>query len=151
MVPIGCWARAGLGPEAHKLEGGFHNGAHQHQCPRGRRSSPNGCHYCLCPPGELQLSLASLGNSPKSADRSDQRFFQITDSALGSRACEILCVPFRSGVSVSSSPLGLPKVSLTDLQIQMFWGLVFPGQYSQAGEPDMGFRPLTPWGEPLQL
>ena len=36
-------------------------------------------------------------------------FFQITASALGPRACEILCVLFKNGVSISSNPLGLPK------------------------------------------
>ena len=40
LVPIDCWARAGLGPEVHKLEGGFQNGVCQHQCPHGRMSSP---------------------------------------------------------------------------------------------------------------
>ena len=31
----------------------------------------------------------------------------------------------------------------------MFWGLIVLVQDLQAGETDMGLRPLTPWGEPL--
>ena len=71
----------------------------------------NGCLHCLCPQGELQLPLASLGDLPRSVGRSDPGFFQITASALGPIAYEILCSPFKSGVSVSYSPLALPKVS----------------------------------------
>ena len=81
---------------------------------------------------------------------SDPGSYQITASALGSKACEILCAPFKSGISISYSLLALLNVSPTDLQSQMFWGLVFLVQDSWAGEPDMGLRPLTPLGEPLQ-
>ena len=35
------------------------------------------------------------------------------------RACETLCEPFKSGISISHCFLGLPKVSLTGLQSQM--------------------------------
>ena len=64
---------------------------------------------------------------------------------------EVLCASFKSGVCVSHSPLALLEVSLGGLQSQTFWGLVFPGQDPQAGEPDVGLGPLTPRGEPLQL
>lgn len=40
-------ARAGLGPGAIELEGGFHSGGCQDQCPPGRMSSQNGCCQCL--------------------------------------------------------------------------------------------------------
>ena len=42
---------------------------------------------------------------------SDLDCFQITTSALVPRACEIMCVPFKKGVSISDRPLGLLKVS----------------------------------------
>ena len=59
----------------------------------------NGFHQHLCPQGKLQLSPSSPGGS-----------------ALDPRACEILCAPFKSGVSVSHSPLALLKVSPTGVQ-----------------------------------
>lgn len=31
---------------------------------------------------------------------------------------------------------------------QILWGLIFPAQDSWAGNPDVGLRHLTPWGEP---
>ena len=74
----------------------------------------------------------------------------MTVSALGPRTCEILCVPFWSGVSISPSPLELSKVSPTDLQSQAFWGIIFPVQDPQDEEPEVGLRPLTPCREPLQ-
>lgn len=45
-------------------------------------------------------------------------------------------------------PLGnlrLPKVDPAGLQSQIFWDLIL-AQEPQAGESDMGLRPLTPWG-----
>ena len=69
------------------------------------------------------MSPASPGGSPRSAGGSDPGSFQITASALSPGVCEILCVPFESGVSISHSPLPLLKVSPTDLQSQM-WGLL---------------------------
>ena len=115
-----------MGPGADELEGGFHDDSCQHQCPRGRMSSPNVCCQCLCSSGALQLSPASPGGSPRSEDGSDTGSFQITASALGPRECEILCAPFKSGVSISHSPLGLQKVSPAGLQSQIL-GTRLPG------------------------
>ena len=70
----------------------------------------NGCHQCLWPQGEPQLPPASLGGSPRSVGKSDPGSFWITACALGLRACEILCASFKSGVSISHSPLALLKV-----------------------------------------
>ena len=70
----------------------------------------------------------------------------MTASALGPRACEILCEPFKSGVSISHSSLGLPKVSPIGLQSQIVWGLDFLVQGLRAREPNVGFRPFSPWG-----
>ena len=69
---------------------------------------------CLC----RRLSLRSAGES-------DPVSFQITASALGLGACKLLWVPFKKGIAISHNPLSLPKVSLTGLQSQMFWGLIF--------------------------
>ena len=103
----------------------------------------NGCRQCLFPQGDLQLSPASPGDSPRSAGRSDPGSFQITASSLGPRACEILYVPFKSLVSISHNPLGLLKASPADQQSQTFWGLVFLVQDPQARELDVGLRPLA--------
>ena len=46
-------------------------------------------------------------------------------SAMGLRVCEILCVPFKSRVSISHHPLAPLKVSSTGFQSQMLWGLKF--------------------------
>ena len=96
-----------LGPGANQLEGGFQNGACQ----------------CLCLQGELQLLAASLADSPRSTDESDLGSFQITASALVPGVCEILCAPFKRGISISPSPLGLLKLIPAGLQSQTFWGL----------------------------
>ena len=70
---------------------------------------------------------------------------------LGPEACEMSCVPLESEASISQSPLELLKASPTGLQSQMFWGLIFLLQNLQTGQTDVGLRPLTRWGESLQL
>ena len=56
------------------------------------------CYKCLCPQSEPHLPFTSPGSSPRLAGGSDPGFFQITVSTLGPEACEILCMPFKSGV-----------------------------------------------------
>ena len=67
------------------------------------RASKNGwpTSQWLCNQGELQLLSVSLDDSARSEGWSDPGSCQITDSALGPRACEILCVPFKSEVFIS--------------------------------------------------
>ena len=65
------------------------------------------------------MLLAFLGGSSRSAGGSDHNSFHVT-SALGLTVCEILCATFKGKVFDSHSPLDLPKVSPTGLQIQMF-------------------------------
>ena len=112
----------------NKLEGGFHPGTLEHQCPCGQQAPQKGCPQCLCPSVCVCSCLLSPGGSLGPAGRSDPGSFQITASALGPGACEILCAPFTSGVSISHSPLVVLKVGPTDPQ---------------------SF--LTPWGEPVWL
>ena len=57
----------------------------------------------------------------------------------------------RSRVPDSHSPSALLNESLTDFQIQVSWGLVFPMHVPQAGEPDVRLRPLALRGESLWL
>ena len=111
----------------------------------------NGCCQCLCPEGELQLPIVSLKDSSGSAGGTNPSSCQFTASSLGPAVYEILCALFKSEVSIFSSPLGFLKVSPADLQSQMLWGFIFPVLVPQAEEPNVGLRPLTPLGEPLQL
>lgn len=53
------------------------------------------------------MSSASLRNFPRSPSRYDSDFLKVTASVLGHRTCEILCIRFKSGVSVSYDPLDL--------------------------------------------
>ena len=147
---MGWWAWMGLDPKTNRLEGRFQNGACQQQCPCGRIDSPqNGCCRRLCPQDELWLPPASLGDSPRSAGRSASGYWQMAASALILEQVRFLCAPFKSGDSISHSSLGLPKVSPTGLQRQMFWGLIFLAQDRWPGEADVGLRPFPPWGEAL--
>ena len=102
------------------------------------RAPQNGFCQCLCPQGELQLPPTSPGDSLGVAGRFDLASGQITASALGSRGCEILYLSFQSEASISPSPLGLSEVSPTELQSQMFWGLIFLVQDPWAGSLTCG-------------
>lgn len=62
----------------------------------------------------------------------------------------MLCVPSKSDVYISPSPMGLLQLNPGGLQSQMLWELIFPVPEAWAGEPDMGLRRLTPVSEPLQ-
>ena len=100
-------------------------------------TTQNGFHQCRYPQGELHLPPISLGSSPILAGRSDPGSFQITSSSLSPGACEILCMPLKTGVLISHSPLALWEVIPTGLQSQLFWGLIFPVQAPWAEDPDV--------------
>ena len=61
---------------------------------------------------EHQLYPAFLGDSPRSAGRSDLGSSQITAFVLVSEACELFCAPFKSEISSSLNPLGFQKLLL---------------------------------------
>ena len=50
--------------------------------------------------------------------------------------CVILCVPFKSEVSVSPSPVELLQLSPIGFQSHMLWRLLFPGLDPCVGETD---------------
>ena len=83
--------------------------------------SKNGCCQHLCPQGEFPLPAASIGGSSRSASGSDPDTFQNPASAMGLRACEILCIPFKSRVFVSCSLLALPNINPAGFQSQMLF------------------------------
>ena len=78
---------------ANRLGRGLQSGACQPQCPRGRMN----CHNWLL---LVSVSLggvpASLGGSSRWASGSDSGSCQIIASALGLRACKILCMHLRA-------------------------------------------------------
>ena len=53
--------------------------------------------------------------------------------------------------SLHHSPQGVPNISLTGLESQVFRGLILLVQEAQAGKPLVGLRPLTSWAEILQF
>ena len=73
------------------------------------RAPPNGCHQYLYPRGWAPMTSCLSRRLSKISRWSDPGSFQTAVSALGPRACEILYTPFKSGDSISHSPLGLPK------------------------------------------
>ena len=76
-----------------------------------------------------------LSRRLRSAGGSDPGFSHITSSALSLTACEILCTPFKAGVSISHSPLALLKASSICPQKSNVLG----GSFSQqAGFPGWG-------------
>lgn len=66
------------------------------------------------------MSFAFLRSFSRSPSRYDSDFLKVTDSVLGHRTCEILCIPFKSGVSVSYDPPDLLYAVPTRHQSQAF-------------------------------
>ena len=83
--------------------------AHEHCFYVLERTSKNGCHQCLCPQGELQLHPAFPGDSPRSSGRSDPGSHHTLLLPWVPEYVRLLCVPIKSEVSISPSPLGLLK------------------------------------------
>ena len=92
-------------------------------------------------PGRVLDASTSLRGSPRSANGSDLVSFQITFSAKGLRACENLCAPFKTIISVSYYPIALLYINPTGFQSQTFWRLLSPcrtqhwGALGEAGIP----------------
>ena len=70
-------------------------------------------------------------------------------SLLDLGASDIVYVPFKSGVSVSYSPLALRVLSATDFQSQMSWDLIFSVQGQ--GVFNVVLEPLNSQGGPSYL
>ena len=130
------------------LVGGFQNGACQCWYYHDRMRSPMAAATVSIPQVSSSCPPVSPGVSPRSTSGSDPGSFQTTASALGLGTCGILHVPFKSRVCFLR-PSSFLNLSPDSFQCQMFWEPVFPVQDAQAREPDMGVRPLAPWGESL--
>ena len=100
-----------------------------------------GCCLCLCLQDELWLALASLGDLQNQAMGliwAPLNFLLLPWVLQSVR----FCVSFKSGVSISHSPLALLKVSPVGFQSQMLWVLSIPLQDPGLG-PGVGTCPVT--------
>ena len=104
----------------------------------------------VCVPRMSHSCPPPLQDSPRPAGRSDPGSYQITAFALGPSACWILCVPFKSEVSISPSPVELLQLNSAVLQSQMLWGLILLVPEPWPGELNVGLRTITSVGAPLQ-
>lgn len=102
-----------------------------------------------CPHSEPLLPPVSPGDPPRPVDRSDWGSCEITAFSLGPGTHKLVCMPSKSGVSVSLNPVEFLWSSPTDFQSQRLWGLLFPMPEPQTGGSYMGLWTLTPMGEPL--
>ena len=57
-----------------------------------------------------------------------------------------LCVPSKSGVSVSPSPVEVLQSNPTSFQSLILWEFLLLLLYPQVGKPDVGLRTFTPVG-----
>ena len=85
------------------------------------------------------------GISPKPEVRSGPGFYQNTTFALCPTVHEILCVPFKTDVSIFTSPLVVLQLSLTGLQRQMLCRFIFRVPDFQTGDPDVGSELSLLW------
>ena len=76
----------------------------------------NGCLQYLCPQGDFHFPLAS----PRSASESDSSSFEAAVSILKLGKCDILCMHFKSQISVSYISLAFPNLVPTVFQRHMF-------------------------------
>lgn len=75
----------------------------------------------------------------------------LSNPYLGISEHERFCVCSLWSEFASYSHLTPPYASPREIQSQVFWGFIFPEKNPQAGPANVGLRPLTPWGKPLQL
>ena len=113
--------------------------------PRG--ASQNFCCQCPCPCGEPQTPPASAGDPPTLAGRSGSVSYGVTaPSPLGPGVHTTLCVPSKSGVSVSPSPVEVLQSNPASLRSLILWEFLLPLLDPQVGKPDVGLRTFTPVG-----
>ena len=136
---------------SNKPEGGFQNGTCQHQCPCDRMKSPERLLPASVSPVWVPVASFLSRRLCKFSKWVWPRLLSHYCFCPGAGVCEILYVSFRSGVSISHSPLAFPKLSPTGLQCQTFCGLIFQEQDPWAWKPDVGLRSLALWREALQL
>lgn len=103
----------------------YQEGIHQQQCLCGFNVPKYVPHQCPCPQGEQQSNPSSLGKSKISRYVWPQNLIisLLLSWVLGH--VRFLCMPLKSEISISPSPVELLKLSPTGLQGQRLWGLIF--------------------------
>ena len=132
-MPASCWVGPGLGTKSKREEPKQWYGQHCLPC---RISHWGGHCQCLCPQGELQETLQDL---PVGLAQASIKFLL----PPWVPAQDVLCVPYKSGISVSSDPEGLMQLSTADLQ--MLSGLIFWCQTPRPGSLMWGSELLLLW------
>ena len=144
-----CWLfalrRSSTG--AYRLFGGANVGL------MPRSTSQNFCGQCPCPCNEPQPPSASAGDPPTLGDRSGSGGRSGSVSCGGH--CSFLlspdthttfCVPSKSGVSVSLSPVEVLQSNPPCLQSLILWEFLLLLPDPQAGKSYVGLRTFTPVG-----
>ena len=88
----------------------------------------------------------SAGDPPTLAGRSGSVSYGATPPFPGSWSHTTLCVPSKSGVSVSPGPIDVLQSNPASLQSLILWELLLLWLDPQVGNPDMGLRTLIPVG-----
>ena len=149
-VPALIPAGSPVGPVfgANELEGRF-QGVHQQQHPCSRRNSQE-----LLPQVSVSHSGVSRscplppspGDSPRPAGQSGPDSYQVTSSAPGPGSRKVLCASLKDEVSIFCSLLGPLKPPWPSKSNAL--GTHLPSSWPP--ELNVGFRPLTPEGGPLE-
>ena len=113
-------------------------------------TSQNPCCQCPCLLGEPQLPPTSAGNPPTPAGRSGSVSYGVTAPSPWVLVSTLFCVPSKSGVSVSPSPVEVLQSNPTGFQSLILWGFLLPLLDPQVRKPDVGLRTLTLVGGLLQ-
>ena len=111
-----------------------------------RSTSQNFCCHCPCPLNEPQPPHASAGDPPTLAGRSGLVSYGVTLFPPGPDVHTTLCVPSKSGVSVSLCPVEVLQSNPASLQSLILWEFLLPLPDPQVGKPDVGLRTFTPVG-----
>ena len=100
----------------------------------------------VLPPQKTTITPCFPRRSSKNCSQVCPSFLWSLCFPLGLSAHGNLCVPFKSGVSISLSPVELLHTSTTGLQCQMLWRFLLLIPDSQSWLPDVGLRTLPPVG-----
>ena len=141
LGPTGCWMWPGLGaagPSNISASWRVHIVEH----------SPKTLQLISLFP-ERTTTTPHLWDPPRPTGRSNPDFYAVFAFILGPGTCETFCVPTKSGVFASPSPVELLQSSPTSHWSQMLWR-DSPRVRPWGWEPDMGLRTLTFVGEILR-
>ena len=141
-----CWLFGLRRPStgAYRLFGGANGGLTPWS------TSQNFCCQCPCPRGEPQPPPPPPPPLQKTLQHQQVGLVQSPMGSLllppGPDAHTTLCVPSKSGVSVSPSPVEVLQSNPTSLQSLILYEFLLPLPDPQVWKPDVGLRTFTPVG-----